>query len=160
MAIVCIAYLIGELGGLIPVPGGIGGVDAGLVGTLALYNVPIAHAASAVLAYRAIALWLPALLAAPALVSLRRELNDSPARHAGDMLTTRFAGRSIARAHAAERDAGRDSRADRAPSEAGRAPGSSRLRARADERTREQLSTLKERALQAEPSSALCAPAA
>ncbi len=62
LAIVWIAYLIGELGGLIPVPGGIGGVDAGLVGTLVLYNVPITSAASAVLAYRAIALWVPAVL--------------------------------------------------------------------------------------------------
>jgi uncharacterized protein (TIRG00374 family) len=76
VAIVWIAYLIGELGGLIPVPGGIGGVDAGLVGTLALYNVPLTHAASAVLAYRAIALWVPALLAAPAFVALRRSLSQ------------------------------------------------------------------------------------
>jgi uncharacterized protein (TIRG00374 family) len=79
VAIVWIAYLIGELGGLIPVPGGIGGVDAGLVGTLALYNVPITHAASAVLAYRAIALWVPALLAAPAFVALRRALREESA---------------------------------------------------------------------------------
>jgi len=33
LGIVFMAYLIGELGGLIPVPGGIGGIDAGLVGT-------------------------------------------------------------------------------------------------------------------------------
>jgi uncharacterized protein (TIRG00374 family) len=79
-AIVWIAYLIGELGGLIPVPGGIGGVDAGLVGMLALYNVPITHAASAVLAYRAIALWVPALLAAPAFVALRRSLRNGQQR--------------------------------------------------------------------------------
>jgi uncharacterized protein (TIRG00374 family) len=77
LATVWIAYLIGELGGLIPVPGGIGGVDAGLVGTLALYNVPLTHAASAVLAYRAIALWVPALLAAPAFLTLRRTLARS-----------------------------------------------------------------------------------
>jgi uncharacterized protein (TIRG00374 family) len=74
MAILWIAYLIGELGGLIPVPGGIGGVDAGLVGTLALYNVPITAATSAVLAYRAIALWVPAVLGAGAFVALRRTL--------------------------------------------------------------------------------------
>ncbi len=74
LAIVWIAYLIGELGGLIPVPGGIGGVDAGLVGTLVLYNVPITAAASAVLAYRAIALWVPAILGSAAFVSLRRTL--------------------------------------------------------------------------------------
>ena len=76
LAIVWIAYLIGELGGLIPVPGGIGGIDAGLVGTFVLYGVSITSAASAVLAYRAIALWVPALLGAVAFVLLRRTLRN------------------------------------------------------------------------------------
>lgn len=74
VAILGIAYLIGELGGLIPVPGGIGGVDLGLVGTFVLYNVPITAAASAVLAYRAIALWVPAVVGSAAFVWLRRTL--------------------------------------------------------------------------------------
>jgi uncharacterized protein (TIRG00374 family) len=76
LAILWIAYLIGELGGLIPVPGGIGGVDAGLVGTLALYNVSLASAAGAVLAYRAIALWVPAVVGGGAFIFLRRTLRD------------------------------------------------------------------------------------
>jgi uncharacterized protein (TIRG00374 family) len=76
VAIVWIAYLIGELGGLIPVPGGIGGIDAGLVGTLVLYGVRLAPATAAVLAYRAIALWVPALLGAFAFVGLRRTLRN------------------------------------------------------------------------------------
>jgi uncharacterized protein (TIRG00374 family) len=76
LAIVWIAYLIGELGGLIPVPGGIGGIDAGLVGTLVLYHVPITSAVSAVLAYRAIALLVPALVGSVAFVMLRRVLRD------------------------------------------------------------------------------------
>lgn len=76
LAIVWIAYLIGELGGLIPVPGGIGGVDAGLVGTLALYGVSLAPATAAVLAYRAIALWVPAVLGVFAFIALRRTLRD------------------------------------------------------------------------------------
>ena len=74
LAVLALAYLIGELGGLIPVPGGIGGVDAGLLGTFVLYHVPITSAASAVLAYRAIALWVPAILGSAAFVSLRRIL--------------------------------------------------------------------------------------
>jgi uncharacterized protein (TIRG00374 family) len=78
-AILGMAYLIGELGGLIPVPGGIGGVDAGLVGTFVLYNVPITAAASAVIAYRAIALWVPAILGSVAFVSLRRTLRRESA---------------------------------------------------------------------------------
>jgi uncharacterized protein (TIRG00374 family) len=74
LAIVAIAYLIGELGGLIPVPGGIGGVEAGLVGALVLYGVALTPATAAVLAYRATALWVPALLGAVAFVGLRRTL--------------------------------------------------------------------------------------
>jgi hypothetical protein len=76
LGIVWIGYLIGELGGLIPVPGGIGGIDAGLVGTFVLYGVPVTSAASAVLAYRAIALWVPALLGSIAFVMLRRLLRN------------------------------------------------------------------------------------
>jgi uncharacterized protein (TIRG00374 family) len=73
--ILCIAYLIGELGGLIPVPGGIGGVDLGLVGTLVLYHVPVGAATGAVLAYRAIALVVPAVLGLLAFVALKRTLS-------------------------------------------------------------------------------------
>jgi uncharacterized protein (TIRG00374 family) len=76
MAILWMGYLIGELGGLIPVPGGIGGVDAGLVGTLALYHVSLTSAAGAVLAYRTIALWVPAVVGAGAFLALRRTLRD------------------------------------------------------------------------------------
>jgi uncharacterized protein (TIRG00374 family) len=83
LAILWIAYLIGELGGLLPVPGGIGGVDAGLIGTLALYNVSLAGAAGAVLAYRAIALWVPALLGAGAFAALRRTLRGEAHQIAG-----------------------------------------------------------------------------
>jgi uncharacterized protein (TIRG00374 family) len=74
LAIIWIGYLIGELGGLIPVPGGIGGVDVGLVGMLVLYHVPVGAATAAVLAYRAIALWVPAAIGAGAFALLRRSL--------------------------------------------------------------------------------------
>jgi uncharacterized protein (TIRG00374 family) len=76
IAILALAYLIGELGGLIPVPGGLGGVEAGLLGTLVLYHVSITSAAGAVLAYRAIALVVPAILGAIAFGALRRTLNS------------------------------------------------------------------------------------
>jgi uncharacterized protein (TIRG00374 family) len=79
-AIVALAYLIGELGGLIPVPGGLGGIDAGLLGTLVLYNVPIAPAAGAVLIYRAIALWVPTIVGAGTFALLRRTLRDEAAQ--------------------------------------------------------------------------------
>ena len=74
LAIIWIAYLIGELGGLIPVPGGIGGVDLGLVGTFVLFHVSLGAATAAVLAYRAIALLVPTALGSVAFVLLRRSL--------------------------------------------------------------------------------------
>ncbi len=74
LAILWIGYLIGELGGLLPVPGGVGGVDLGLVGTLVLYHVPVGAATAAVLAYRALALWIPALVGGVAFALLRRSL--------------------------------------------------------------------------------------
>ena len=74
VGVLLLAYLIGQLGGLIPIPGGIGGVDGGLIGTLVLYGVSATSAAVAVLAYRALVLWLPVMIGAPSLASLRRRL--------------------------------------------------------------------------------------
>lgn len=74
LAIIWMGYLIGELGGLIPLPGGIGGVDVGLIGMLAVYGVPVVPATAAVLIYRALALWIPAMFGAQAFVALRRTL--------------------------------------------------------------------------------------
>jgi uncharacterized protein (TIRG00374 family) len=70
--VLLLAYVIGQLGGLIPVPAGIGTVDGGLIGTLVLYGTGATEAAVAVLAYRALVLWLPIVLGAPSLASLRR----------------------------------------------------------------------------------------
>src|SRR3954452_20701673 len=74
VGVLLVAYLIGQLGGLIPIPGGIGGVDGGLIGGLVLYGVPAADAAVAVIAYRGLLLAIPALLGLPALAILRRRL--------------------------------------------------------------------------------------
>jgi uncharacterized membrane protein YbhN (UPF0104 family) len=69
-----LAYLIGQLGGLVPLPGGIGGLDLGLLGALVLYGVDATDAAVAVLAYRAVLLTVPAAVGLPALALLRRRL--------------------------------------------------------------------------------------
>jgi uncharacterized protein (TIRG00374 family) len=76
LTVVLMGYLIGQLGGLLPIPGGIGGIDGGLIGTLVVYGVPIAVAAAAVLAYRLILFWLPLVVGTHAYVRLRRGLND------------------------------------------------------------------------------------
>ena len=74
LAIIWIAYLIGELGGLIPVPGGVGGIELGLVGAFVLYGVPVGAATAAVLGYRAIALIVPAVTGLGAFALLRKTL--------------------------------------------------------------------------------------
>jgi uncharacterized membrane protein YbhN (UPF0104 family) len=73
------AYVIGQLGGLIPLPGGIGGTDGGLIGAQVLYGTPLSEATAAILAYRAFQLALPALLGIVAFVQLRRTLADHDA---------------------------------------------------------------------------------
>jgi uncharacterized protein (TIRG00374 family) len=75
LTVVLMGYLIGQLGGLLPIPGGLGGVEGGLVGTLVVYGVSLRDAVAAVLAYRVIQFWIPLLLSLPAFVSLRRGLN-------------------------------------------------------------------------------------
>jgi uncharacterized membrane protein YbhN (UPF0104 family) len=87
LAVIVIAYIIGQLGGLIPLPGGIGGTEGGLIGTLALYHVPLAAATVAVLTYRALALWLPAALGSLAFIQLRSTLRreDKPAAMCGEL---------------------------------------------------------------------------
>ena len=74
LGVVGLGYLIGQLGGNLPLPGGIGGLDAGLIGTFALYHQPLAATTAAVLVYHAISLWVPALLGSVAFVQLRRTL--------------------------------------------------------------------------------------
>jgi uncharacterized membrane protein YbhN (UPF0104 family) len=66
------AYLLGMLGNLLPLPGGVGGVEGGMVGACAAFDINASVALVAVLAYRAISVWLPALPGVLALATLRR----------------------------------------------------------------------------------------
>jgi uncharacterized membrane protein YbhN (UPF0104 family) len=76
LTVILMGYLIGQLGGALPLPGGIGGIDGGLLGTLIVYGTPAAATAAAVLIYRLILFWLPLLIGSVAFISLRRGLND------------------------------------------------------------------------------------
>ena len=79
LAVLAVAYIIGQLGNLVPLPGGIGGVELGLVGALVLYGAHALTATAAVLLYRAIQLWLPAALGLVALIQLRALLRSETA---------------------------------------------------------------------------------
>jgi len=76
LIIVLMAYLCGQIGGILPLPGGIGGIDGGLIGTLIVYGVPVAEATAAVLAYRVVLFWIPLVMGIPAWFFLRRGLDD------------------------------------------------------------------------------------
>lgn len=79
LGVLLIAYPLGQLGGLIPLPGGLGGADSGLIGALVLYGTPLSQAAAAVLAYRVFQLGIPAVLGAAALGGIPSAVRRTPA---------------------------------------------------------------------------------
>jgi uncharacterized membrane protein YbhN (UPF0104 family) len=72
IAVVIQAYFVGLLANLLPLPGGIGGVDGGMIGALIAFGVDGGQAVVAVLVYRGFAFWLPTLPGAIAYLQLRR----------------------------------------------------------------------------------------
>lgn len=56
-----VAYFIGYLATLIPIPAGLGVLDSGLAGALVLYGFSPAASIGAVLVYHAISVWIPGL---------------------------------------------------------------------------------------------------
>jgi uncharacterized protein (TIRG00374 family) len=70
LAVVVQAFFVGMFANLIPLPGGVGGVDAGMLGAFALFGV---HGIfSAILLYRILAFWLPIPPGIVAFVQLRK----------------------------------------------------------------------------------------
>ena len=75
-AVLCVAYFVGMLGNLLPLPGGIGGVDGGMIGALVAFGVPFGLATVSVLVYRGFSFWLPTVPGAIAYLQLRRTVRD------------------------------------------------------------------------------------
>lgn len=71
VAVLVMGYFLGTLGSLLPLPGGIGGVEGGMIGAFVAFGVPADRAVIAVLAYRAISFWLPTLPGVAGYVTLR-----------------------------------------------------------------------------------------
>jgi uncharacterized protein (TIRG00374 family) len=72
LAPLVLAYQIGYMSNLVPVPGSIGVLDGSLVGMLVLYGASATIATAATVVYHAIALWVPAMWGTVAFVILRR----------------------------------------------------------------------------------------
>jgi putative heme transporter len=71
LAVLAFAYFAGQVGNTIPLPGAVSG---GMVGTLLAFGVAPDLALSSVLAYRAVAIWLPAPIGLTALGALRARI--------------------------------------------------------------------------------------
>ncbi len=72
LGVLVMAFFIGMLGNLLPMPGGVGGVDGGLIGAFVAFGVDTGLAVVAVLVYRAFIFWLPTIPGIIAYLQLRK----------------------------------------------------------------------------------------
>ena len=77
LGVLVMAYFTGMLGNLLPLPGGLGGVEGGMIGALIGFGVDAGLAIAAVLSYRAFAFWLPMLPGLLSYLRLRRAVGES-----------------------------------------------------------------------------------
>ena len=82
-AVVVMAYFVGMLANTLPVPGGIGTVEGGMIAALIGFGVGGGLAIVAVLTYRAFAFWLPIIPGTIAYVQLLRTSDHSDGRSRG-----------------------------------------------------------------------------
>jgi uncharacterized protein (TIRG00374 family) len=73
--VIVMAYFVGWIANALPLPGGIGGVEGGMIGAFSACGVKVQTAVVAVLAYRAVSFWLPTLPGAVAYLQLRRTVS-------------------------------------------------------------------------------------
>jgi uncharacterized protein (TIRG00374 family) len=71
-AVLVQAFFCGMLGNLLPMPGGVGGVEGGMIGALVAFGVDGGLAVVAVLVFRAFTFWLPLIPGVIAFVQLRK----------------------------------------------------------------------------------------
>ena len=102
--VIWMAYFVGTLGNLLPLPGGLGGVEGGMIGAFVAFGVQLDLAVVAVLSYRAISFWLPTLPGVVAYFQLRRTVSrwrhEAPGlRRAAAGVRARLSRRVPCRAH-------------------------------------------------------------
>src|SRR3954469_16122777 len=88
IGVLVVGYFVGTLANLLPLPGGVGGVDGGMIGAFVAFGIDPAAAIVAVLAYRFFAFWLPIAPGAVSFASLRRTVAKWEAEDAGELAAT------------------------------------------------------------------------
>jgi uncharacterized protein (TIRG00374 family) len=74
-AVLVQAFFVGMLGNLLPMPGGVGGVEGGMIAAFVAFGVDGGLAVVAVLVYRAFTFWLPMIPGVVAYFQLRRTVD-------------------------------------------------------------------------------------
>jgi uncharacterized protein (TIRG00374 family) len=75
-AVLVQAFFVGMLGNLLPIPGGVGGVEGGMIGAFAAFGVDAGLAVVAVLVFRAFTFWLPLVPGVIAFFRLRARVDQ------------------------------------------------------------------------------------
>jgi uncharacterized protein (TIRG00374 family) len=83
VAVLVLGYYVGTLANTLPLPGGIGGVEGGMIGSFLAFGVNGGLAVLAVLAYRTISYWLPTVPGVIAYARLRRQVSAHEAARVG-----------------------------------------------------------------------------
>jgi uncharacterized protein (TIRG00374 family) len=73
VTVTIVTMVAGTLASAAPTPGGVGAVEAALIGGLAAFGVPAAVAVPSVLLYRILTCWLPVFLGWPIMRWLTRK---------------------------------------------------------------------------------------
>jgi uncharacterized protein (TIRG00374 family) len=76
LAVLIQAFFVGMLGNLLPIPGGVGGVEGGMIGAFAAFGVDAGLAVVAVLVFRAMTFWLPLAPGVIAFFKLRARVEE------------------------------------------------------------------------------------
>ena len=81
LAVVVQGFFLGMVGNLFPLaPGGVGAVDAGMIGAFVLFGIPEGTVFPAILIYRLVAFWLPIPLGVVAFFQLRNRVTNGNRR--------------------------------------------------------------------------------
>jgi uncharacterized protein (TIRG00374 family) len=75
LAVLTQAFFVGMFGNLLPMPGGVGGVEGGMIAALAAFEVDAGQAVVAVLLFRAVTFWLPLIPGVIAYFQLRKTVD-------------------------------------------------------------------------------------
>jgi uncharacterized protein (TIRG00374 family) len=84
VGVIVLAYMLGQLGNALPLPGGVGGVEPIMLGVLTASGVDLGLGAAAIILYRFVSLGLQATIGAAAVAALSTALRRSPSTEDAD----------------------------------------------------------------------------